>query len=38
MAAAIGMLIAFVVAAIRNTRTLYLAEPVPARGTESRAA
>jgi archaetidylinositol phosphate synthase len=38
MAAAIGMLIAFVVAAIRNTRTLYLAEPVPARSTESRAA
>ena len=36
--AAIGMLMAFAVASIRNTRALYVAEPMPARTTESRAA
>jgi phosphatidylglycerophosphate synthase len=33
-----GMLIAFVTASIRNTRALYLAEPLPAQDGESRAA
>jgi phosphatidylglycerophosphate synthase len=33
-----GLGIAFIVASIRNTRALYLAEPLPARSTESRAA
>src|SRR5258705_2759540 len=32
-AASLGLLIAFVVASIRNTRALYLAEPVPARSS-----
>jgi phosphatidylglycerophosphate synthase len=36
--AAVGMLAAFVVSSIRNTRALYLAEPLPAPRTESRAA
>jgi archaetidylinositol phosphate synthase len=37
-AASIGLLATFVFAAIRNTRALYLAEPLPAGRTESRAA
>jgi archaetidylinositol phosphate synthase len=36
--ASIGLLAAFGVAAIRNTKALYLAEPLPTRCTESRAA
>ena len=36
--ASIGLLTAFGVAAIRNTKALYLAEPLPTRSTESRAA
>jgi archaetidylinositol phosphate synthase len=36
--ASIGLLIAFIVASIRNTRALYRAEPLPMRSTESRAA
>jgi archaetidylinositol phosphate synthase len=36
--ASAGLLIAFIVSAIRNTRALYLAEPLPAPTTESRAA
>jgi phosphatidylglycerophosphate synthase len=36
--ASIGLGIAFVAAAIRNTTALYLAEPLPERRTESRAA
>jgi hypothetical protein len=36
--ASIGLIVAFVAASIRNTRALYLAEPLPARSTESRAA
>jgi archaetidylinositol phosphate synthase len=36
--ASIGLFTAFGVAAIRNTRTLYLAEPLPTRSPESRAA
>jgi phosphatidylglycerophosphate synthase len=34
----IGLLVAFVVSSIRNTRALYLAEPLPERNTEVRAA
>ena len=33
-----GRLIAFLVSSVRNTRALYIAEPLPSRGTESRAA
>ena len=36
--ATVGMLVAFVTASIRNTRALYLAEPLPAQDGESRAA
>jgi hypothetical protein len=36
--ASIGLLTAFGVAAIRNTKALYIAEPLPTRSTESRAA
>jgi phosphatidylglycerophosphate synthase len=36
--ATIGLVVVFVVSAIRNTRTLYRAEPLPARGVEGRAA
>lgn len=38
IAASIGLLAAFVASSIRNTRALYLAEPLPIAGTESRAA
>jgi phosphatidylglycerophosphate synthase len=34
--ASIGLLIAFTAAAVRNTRALYLAEPLPPRRAESR--
>jgi phosphatidylglycerophosphate synthase len=36
--ASIGLVIAFLVACIRNTQALYLAEPLPSRNRESRAA
>jgi len=36
--ASIGLVIAFLVASIRNTRALYLAEPLPSRRRESRVA
>ena len=36
--ATVGMLVAFVTASIRNTRALYLAEPLPVQDSESRAA
>ena len=36
--ASIGLLIAFVVASVRNTRALYRAEPLPLRSSDSRAA
>jgi archaetidylinositol phosphate synthase len=36
--ATVGMLVAFVTASIRNTRALYLAEPLPVHDSESRAA
>jgi len=36
--ASVGLLIAFMVASIRNTCALYRAEPLPARSAESRAA
>src|SRR5438067_3981439 len=36
--ACVGLMIAFGVSAFRNTRALYVAEPLPARRTESRAA
>ena len=38
VAATLGLSVAFAAAAIRNTRTLYLAEPVPVRVDERRAA
>jgi len=38
VAAALGLSVAFAAAAIRNTRALYLAEPVPVRVDERRAA
>jgi phosphatidylglycerophosphate synthase len=36
--ATIGLAAAFVVSAMRNTRALYVAEPMPSRNTEERAA
>ena len=36
--AACGLLAAFVVSSVRNTRALYLAEPIPERSREERAA
>lgn len=36
--ATVGLVIAFVVSALRNTRALYLAEPMPARPRETRVA
>jgi phosphatidylglycerophosphate synthase len=36
--ASIGLVIAFLIASVRNTRALYLAEPLPARSRKSRAA
>jgi phosphatidylglycerophosphate synthase len=38
LVASVGLLIAFTAACVRNTRALYLAEPLPPRDTESRAA
>jgi hypothetical protein len=32
------MVVAFVVSSIRNTRALYLAEPMPAAGAETKVA
>jgi phosphatidylglycerophosphate synthase len=36
--ACVGLFVAFVVSSIRNTRALYVAEPLPARSTKTRAA
>ena len=38
IAASIGLVIAFFAASIRNAKALYIAEPLPARGSKERAA
>jgi hypothetical protein len=38
MVAIPGLLCAFIVSSIRNTRALYMAEPMPARAAATRAA